>query len=139
MKTMLLATAIRLLLPVFLLFSIYMFFRGHNQPGGGFIAALVLAIGVLFHLLALGKEKTLKLFGNSTHWMIALGLGAMILSAMAGILQGDHLLEAYWLKIEIPLIGKLGTPILFDVGVYFVVLGISLTIAFALFEDESWK
>lgn len=135
MKTLLLATAIRLLLPVFLLFSLYMFFRGHDQPGGGFIAALVLTIGVLFHLLALGKEKTLRLFGMSTYWLIALGLGAMILAALVGIFHGEPLLEAYWLDVKIPLIGKLGTPILFDAGVYLVVVGVSLTIAFALFED----
>lgn len=139
MRTILLATAIRLLLPVFMLFSLYMFFRGHNQPGGGFIAALVMAIGVLFHLLALGKEETVKLYPISNHWLIAFGMGAMIISAVLGVIQGASLFEAYWLDIQIPLIGKLGTPILFDAGVYLVVLGISLTIAFALFEDESWK
>lgn len=135
MRTLLLATAIRLLLPVFFLFSLYMFFRGHDLPGGGFIAALVLAIGVLFHLLALGKQKTLRLFGNSTYWMMALGLGAILVAAFFGIFKGGVMLEAYWFSVKIPLIGKLGTPILFDAGVYLVVVGVSLTIAFALFED----
>ncbi len=139
MRTLLLATAIRLLQPVFLLFSIYMFFRGHNQPGGGFIAALVLAIGFLFHLLALGKKQTMQLYRFSTYRLMALGLGAMILAAILGIVKGDNLLGAYWIETKIPLIGKLGTPILFDAGVYLVVLGVSMTIAFALFEDQPWK
>ncbi|MFP4094373.1 MAG: MnhB domain-containing protein [Cyclobacteriaceae bacterium] len=133
MRSLLLTTAIRLLVPVFMLFSFYMFFRGHNQPGGGFIAALVMAIGFLFHMLTWGKEKTRQLYGISTRRLTGLGLIAILASVCPQLLQGDPLLKAYWL--EIPLIGKMGTPILFDAGVYLVVVGVVMMIAFSLFED----
>ncbi|WPP52155.1 Na+/H+ antiporter subunit B [Catalinimonas niigatensis] len=136
MRSIILATAIRLLIPVFLLFSVYLFFRGHDEPGGGFIAALVTSIGFLFHMIALSKKETMKLYGVSTYALMGLGLGAVLLSAVLPLLLGYNLLEAQWLNFELPFIGKLGTPILFDLGVYLLVLGVILTIAFTLFEDE---
>lgn len=136
MKSVILSTAIQLLIPVFLLFSVYLFFRGHDEPGGGFIAALVTAIGFLFHMIASGKEANMQLYKVSTYTLMGLGLGAIFLSATLPLSMGYALLEAQWLDMELPFIGKLGTPILFDLGVYLLVLGVILSIAYTLFEDE---
>lgn len=136
MRSIILTTAIKLLIPVFLLFSVYLFFRGHDEPGGGFIAALVTAIGFLFYMIALGKKETMQLYKVSTNTLMGLGLFAVLLSATLPLFMGYTLSEAQWINVEIPFIGKLGTPILFDLGVYLLVLGVILTIAFTLFEDE---
>lgn len=113
-----------------------MFFRGHNLPGGGFIAALVLAIGILFHMLAWGKQRTMQLYRISNRNLISLGLTAILLSAGLEWMRGGPLLVAHWLPFKLPFIGKMGTPILFDAGVYLVVLGVVLMIAFSLFDDD---
>jgi multicomponent Na+:H+ antiporter subunit B len=136
MRSIILSTAIRILVPVFMLFSVYLFFRGHDEPGGGFIAALVTSIGFLFHMIALSKKETMKLYKVSTYTLMGLGLCAVLLSAILPLLMGYSMLEAQWLNFELPFLGKLGTPILFDLGVYLLVLGVILTIAFTLFEDE---
>lgn len=123
-------------MPVFILISVYVFFRGHNQPGGGFIAALIASIGFILHMLAFGIDKTERKYRINAFALIGSGLLAAVCAALLPLLLGKHFLEGMWLGFEIPLIGKVGTPTLFDLGVYLLVIGITLKITFNLFEDK---
>lgn len=135
MRTIILATAIRALMPVFFTFSVYIFFRGHSHPGGGFIAALIISIGLIFHMIAFGPDKTKETYKINTFRLMGFGLSCAFLAAILSIMLGGGFMEALWMDVQLPFFGKPGTPILFDLGVYFLVVGVDLKIAFILFEE----
>ncbi|MCZ8368455.1 MAG: monovalent cation/H+ antiporter subunit A [Porphyrobacter sp.] len=122
---MMLVAASRIILPLTLTVGIYLFLRGHNQPGGGFIAALVVAAAFLVQYLAAGFDwsDARKPFGehNLIGWgvLVAMGtgLGAMVL--------GAPFLTSWFDYFALPLIGKfeLASAMLFDTGVFLTVLG----------------
>jgi len=137
MRTIILSKAISLLLPVFILVSIYVFFRGHAQPGGGFIAALIAAIGFILHMMAFGVQTTYKKYHINAFALIGSGLLFAFSASILPLLLGANFLEGLWFPFKIPLIGKVGTPTLFDLGVYLLVIGITLKIATNLFEETN--
>lgn len=136
MRTLILSTAVNLLLPFFILFSGYVFFRGHNLPGGGFIAALIASTGLILHMMACGVRETKKKYRINNFALIGGGLLISLSAAVLPMLIGYQFFEGVWLPFKTP-IGKLGTPTLFDLGVYLLVIGITLKIAFNLFEEET--
>ncbi len=113
----------RLLAPVLVALAVILLWRGHNQPGGGFIAALILSLTGGLAILA-GKRATLdKQIGPR---LIALGLTLATVASMVAPFAGKPWFTGLWLPaFELPLIGKvlLGTPLLFDIGVLFTVTG----------------
>lgn len=134
MKSLILAKAVELLLPLFVLVSVYVFFRGHYLPGGGFIAALLASTGFILHLIAFGADETQRKFRINGFGLMGAGLILAFTATLLPLLAGYQFLEAMWLPFKIPLLGTLGTPTLFDLGVYFLVVGIVLKISFQLFE-----
>lgn len=132
MITPILKTAIRLLMPLFMIFSLYLLFRGHNEPGGGFIGGLIAAIGFVFHALAYDSDTTLRVFRLNPTFLIALGLLLALVSGLMGMFAGYPFMKALWADFYLPIIGRPGTPILFDLGVYLVVIGIVLKITFTM-------
>lgn len=135
MKTIILGTAIKILIPVFLVFSAYIFFRGHDEPGGGFIAALVTSIGFIFHMIAFGVEETKSIYKIGTINLMGVGLGFALMAGILPFFRGKTYFNALWPNTQLPFIEKIGTPILFDAGVYLLVVGVVLRIAFTLFEE----
>jgi multicomponent Na+:H+ antiporter subunit A len=127
-----LQTGARLLLTLLLLTSLFMLWRGHNEPGGGFIGGLFAASAVVLYLLAFGRTATKRLLRVPPR----LGLGAGLAVAVASGLMGTLLAGAPFLTGQWTTLGglKLGTPLLFDVGVFLVVVGFTLTIVLALEE-----
>jgi multicomponent Na+:H+ antiporter subunit B len=179
-KTVILGTAIRLLIPVFQLFSLYILFRGHNHPGGGFIGGLVGSIAFIFYGMAYGPRKSLlgpfnlQFFvenkadyrrrtrfyfharrrhallrhqtGERVRWhrrvyrleplyLVGLGLLLATTSGLFGMLGQQPYMAALWTDFYLPIIGRPGTPILFDVGVYLLVVGVVLKITFIMSEE----
>ncbi|AHM60097.1 monovalent cation/H+ antiporter subunit B [Flammeovirgaceae bacterium 311] len=182
MKTSILGTAIRLLVPVFQLFSLYILFRGHNHPGGGFIGGLIGSIGYIFYAMVFGPKEVVHSFFNirlfiedkadhrsrrhaylqtikNNTWqrkpastpkepgktwevrlepmhLIATGLLLAATSGLPGMLfaQGAYM-SALWTDFYLPILGKPGTPILFDLGIYLLVMGVVLKITFIMSED----
>lgn len=134
MKTIILGTAIKILIPVFLVFSAYIFFRGHDEPGGGFIAALITSIGFIFHMIAFGVEETKSIYKINAFKLMGIGLVFALMSGILPFFRGKTYFDALWPDTQLPFIGKFGTPILFDGGVYLLVVGVVLQIAFTLFE-----
>ena len=135
--SMVLATAAKVLLPILLLLSLFVLYRGHNEPGGGFIGGLVGASAIILYSLGCGLEQTRKMMRVRPTFLIALGLIVAVGSAFWAPAFGGTPMEGLWLPtFSLPLLGTvhLGTPLIFDVGVYFAVIGFTLLVAFSLEE-----
>ena len=124
--------AARLLLPLVLLVGIYIFLRGHNQPGGGFIAALVFSIAILLQYLASGFDWTDERRRIGEHRLIAAGVLIATATGLGSLAFGAPLLTSNFGYFHLPLIGEfeLATAMLFDLGVASVVVG-AVTMALA--------
>ena len=136
MVSVILATASRYLLPLMLIFSFFLLLRGHNEPGGGFVGGLMAAAAYSLYLIANGVDEVKKLLRTDPLKLIALGLSLAVISGIISIANGKNFMTGVWLKEELPVLGKVGTPLLFDLGVYFLVLGITLKIIFSLAEED---
>ena len=136
MFSIILSTASRYLFPLMLIFSFFLFLRGHNEPGGGFVGGLVAAAAYALYLIANGVDEAKKLLKAEPIKLIALGLLLAVISAFISVVTGQDFMTGVWAKNEFPVIGKIGTPLLFDLGVYFLVLGIVLKIVFSLAEED---
>jgi multicomponent Na+:H+ antiporter subunit B len=132
MKTPILQTAINLLMPLFIIFSLYLLFRGHNEPGGGFIGGLIGSIGFVFHAMVFDSQVTIKKFRLNPVRLIAAGLSLAVLSGIISLFAGDPFMTAVWADFYLPVIGRPGTPIIFDIGVYILVIGVVLRITFSM-------
>lgn len=137
MTSFILLTTARLLLPLLLMFSIFLFGRGHNEPGGGFVAGLVAAAAWILYSLASDTSQARRALRLEPQSLIGWGLMAAFLSGAIGLLAGQPFLTGQWITISVPMIGEieLGTPLLFDLGVYLAVVGVTLTVVFALEEE----
>ncbi len=142
MKTdsaLILQVAARFLLPMLLLFSIFLLLRGHNEPGGGFIAGLVASSAFALHLFAFTPVQTRRLIGVDSSQLMGVGLMIAMFSGLIGvILSGSEFLTSVWWTVYLPGVGelKLSTPLLFDIGVYLVVIGMVTTLLLTLAEVE---
>jgi multicomponent Na+:H+ antiporter subunit B len=136
MESPVLRSGTRLLLPLMLLFSLFLLVRGHNEPGGGFVGGLAAATAFALVLLSEGLATARRLLRFEPLALVAAGLLVALASGLPSLLAGQPYLTGLWLGTPLPVVGKLGTPLLFDVGVYLVVVGIVLAILFALAEEE---
>jgi multicomponent Na+:H+ antiporter subunit B len=135
--SLILQTATRLLMPLLLVFSVFLLLRGHNEPGGGFIAGLMAASAFALHAVAFGVPATLQLLRFDPHTIIGGGLLAALASGIPGMLLGEPFMTGLWWTFYIEELAiKLSTVLLFDIGVYLVVLGVTCTIILVLAEEE---
>lgn len=134
-QSLILSTATRYLLPLLLLFSFFLLLRGHNEPGGGFVGGLVAAAAFALYALALDVQAARGILRVDPRVLIGVGVLTSASSGALSMLAGKPFLTALWLKQPLPVLGKVGTPLLFDVGVYLLVLGVTLMIIFALVEE----
>lgn len=132
MRSVILQTASRYLLPILLLFSIFLLLRGHYSPGGGFVGGLVAAIAFVLHSLAYGTDSTMKILRYKPISLIAVGLIIATVSMLAPLFIGLPVMTGLWYPEKVPVIGMIGTALLFDLGVYMVVIGVVLTILFTI-------
>lgn len=138
--SMLLRTAAQLLLPLLMVLSVYLLLRGHNEPGGGFIAGLVAAAAIALHLFAADIRSARRVLRLDPRTLLGLGLLIALSSGLAAPLTGSgQFYEAMWMDVTLPVVGDthIGTPLLFDLGVYLVVIGSMLTIVLTLAEVEA--
>jgi multicomponent Na+:H+ antiporter subunit B len=132
MRSIILQTASKYLLPILLLFSVFLLLRGHYYPGGGFVGGLVAAIAFVLHSFAHGTVNTMKIIAYKPMALIPVGLGIAALSMFAPVLAGYPIMTGLWFEEPIPVIGMLGSALFFDLGVYLVVIGVVLTILFTI-------
>lgn len=136
MSSLILRTMAPLLSALLLLFSAFFLLRGHDDPGGGFIGGL-LAVGALVtRVLVHGAADVRRLLRVRPLAIAGAGLAAAAASGIAGWLTSEGFFVPVWAPMP-PQVGQLalGTPLLFDVGVYAVVLGFGATIVLAFAEE----
>ncbi|KUL31659.1 Na+/H+ antiporter subunit B [Chlorobium limicola] len=136
MYSIILATASRYLLLLLQMFSLFLLFRGHNEPGGGFVGGLVAAAAYALYFIANGIAEAEKLLQIDPFYLIAAGLLLAVSSTMPSLAAGMNVMTGIWFDTGTALFGKVGTPLLFDTGVYFLVLGVTLEIIFSLAEGD---
>lgn len=124
------------LLPLLLVFSIYLLLRGHNEPGGGFVGGLVAASAFTLYAIANGVVPSRKKLVIEPRQIIAIGISVVLCSGLLSFIREKTFLTGMWFDFDVPVVGKLGTPLLFDTGVYLIVSGITLSIIFCLLEEE---
>ncbi len=135
--SLILRTAARLLLVLMLVLAVFVLLRGHNDPGGGFIGGLLAAGGVAIYQLACGVERARRLLRVDPRGLAGCGLLVALAGGTTAWIDGRALLTGLWLERSLPGIGKLGTPLLFDLGVFLLVIGAALTILFTLDEEAA--
>ncbi|MDP3248480.1 MAG: monovalent cation/H+ antiporter subunit A [Polaromonas sp.] len=131
-QPLMLRVAARVVLPLALVVTLYIFMRGHNQPGGGFIAGLITAVALVLQYMAMGQsraEALLRADGGSrfVRW-IGMGLGIAGLTGVGAFVFGQPFLTSAHGHPHVPLLGDLplATAALFDLGVYITVVGATL-------------
>jgi multicomponent K+:H+ antiporter subunit A len=131
-QPLMLRVAARLILPMALVMSAYIFWRGHNLPGGGFIAGLITAVALVLQYMAQGQEKAEALLHGAqgrrfTRW-IGMGLSIAGLTGVGALLWGRNFLTSAHGHPHVPGFGEvpLASAALFDLGVYITVVGATL-------------
>src|SRR5690554_4069155 len=132
MKSQILQTATKYMLPILLLFSVFLLLRGHYHPGGGFVGGLVASVAFVLHSFSYGTERTLALLIYPPKTFIPIGLLLSALSMFAPMFYGLPAMTGLWMNEPLPVIGMVGTALIFDLGIYFVVVGAVLTILFTI-------
>lgn len=127
----------RLMLPILLMLSLVLLLRGHNQPGGGFVGGLVGAGSIILMILAYGPSEVRNRLKIDFLRAMFYGLIIAVISGLVGIVIGVAFQDAWWWKPFIQGLGvlELGTPLLFDVGVYVVVFSVTISIVLNMAEE----
>ncbi len=122
---MMLVVATRLLLPLAIMVGFYIFLRGHNQPGGGFIAGLIIAIALLMQYMASGFQFADQRLRADHHTVIGLGVLIAAATGLGSLVFGAPFMTSAFGYFSLPVIGKfeLATAMLFDTGVALTVVG----------------
>lgn len=123
-------TVTRLLLPLMLMVSVYIFLRGHNLPGGGFIAGLIASIALIVQYLANGIDWTKSKLKFEKESLISYGLLIATLTGLVSIFMGYPFLTSAFTHLDWPIVGEfeVASAIAFDLGVFFVVVGSTVLI-----------
>jgi multicomponent K+:H+ antiporter subunit A len=128
------AVLVRLLLPIAGVIAVWLFLRGHNEPGGGFVAGLVVAIALIAQYMVAGAQWVEAHLALNPLRLIALGLLAAVLTGIGSMVLGYPFLTSHAAHVALPVIGDVHVPsaTFFDVGVFSTVLGSTLLILVAL-------
>ncbi|WMS42031.1 Na+/H+ antiporter subunit B [Acuticoccus sp. MNP-M23] len=137
MSTLIFRTTAPYITALMVLFSIFVLLRGHNEPGGGFIGGLIAASAIAIYGIAYGVEAVRRALYIHPNALAGVGLAMSALAGIAAVFAGKPLLTGLWFitefgGMEVPL----SSVLVFDVGVYLVVVGSVASIALALEEND---
>jgi multicomponent Na+:H+ antiporter subunit B len=124
-------SAARLLMPLLLLFAVFLLIRGHNEPGGGFVGGLVAASAFALYGIAFGIERARQALIVEPMTLLGAGLLIALASGLPAVVLGQPFLTAQWTHGPF----AIGTPTIFDIGVFLVVAGVVLMMIFSLAEE----
>ncbi|MGG4467966.1 Na(+)/H(+) antiporter subunit B [Paenibacillus alvei] len=140
MKTndVILQTTTKIVLFIILIFSVFIFFTGHYTPGGGFVGGLLTSGAIVLLLLAFDLKTVKKILPFNYMYMIATGLLFSIGTGAGALLFNIPFLTHAYTHIDIPILGDLAlhTATIFDLGVFLVVVGVTMTIIQTIGGDE---
>ncbi len=138
MRSIILISITRLMMPMLLMVSLFLLLRGHDAPGGGFIGGLMASAAFCLYGLAFGFQKIKSVLHTDPRVILGLGLLTSLCSGFLGYLMHKPFLTALWFDegffngvINL----HVGSPLLFDIGVYLVVVGVVTGIVIAHAED----
>ncbi|MFB9988185.1 Na(+)/H(+) antiporter subunit B [Bacillus benzoevorans] len=137
-NNIILETSIKVLLFIIVLYSVYIFTAGHYYPGGGFIGGLMTAGALVLLLITYDIKTVAKILPFNYRILTAIGLLFAIGTSAGSILFNVPFLTHAFTHVDVPILGELSlhTATLFDLGVYFVVVGVTMTIIQTIGEDE---
>ncbi|NJC55833.1 Na+/H+ antiporter subunit A [Brevibacterium marinum] len=129
-RSIILEVTARLVFHAVLIFSVYLLFAGHNEPGGGFAGGLVAGLALVVRYLAGGKFELAEAARFTPSGMLGTGMIMAVLTGIGGWIWGDAVFKSVYLEGDVPVLGHLsfGTSTLFDIGVYLIVVGLMLDI-----------
>lgn len=134
MKDRIVRTAARHMIPVLSAFALFLLVRGHNAPGGGFVAGLVAGGGIALFALAFDVDEAQALIRVEPRSLIGVGLVVTVATAAAPMAFGLAPMTSAFVEVALPLVGNvtLGSTLAFDTGVLLAVLGTTTAIVFSL-------
>lgn len=120
------------------IFSVIMLLRGHNLPGGGFIGGLLAGLSLAYKGFAFTPSVLEKEMKIRPEIFMVFGLLLIFISLWPGVVLEGTLMQGIWFTIPFPFTEgyKFGTPFLFDIGVYFVVIGVTVLFLFSLSDKD---
>jgi multicomponent Na+:H+ antiporter subunit B len=137
LNSLLLQTVARVLIPSQLVFSVFLLLRGHNEPGGGFAAGLVAVAAISLQQFALQAGRRRVRLPLDPLSLCGLGLLVAMLAGVIGLISGEPFLTGVWFELDLAVVHlDIGTPLLFDLGVYLLVIGAGNTILQSLVVEQ---
>jgi len=132
MHTVILRTAGKFLVPLSLVFALYIYFKGHQSPGGGFVAGLVASVALIVHRMCEGPQSLQRVLAVHERTLIGWGLLFAALTGVGAMIMGMPFLTSSHGEVTLPLTKAAGGPrhleiasvMLFDLGVFLVVTGV---------------
>jgi multicomponent Na+:H+ antiporter subunit B len=121
--------------PLLLLFSLFLLLRGHNAPGGGFSGGLVAGAAFILSALARGTDHVRQQMPCSAETLVRAGLLLAATAALLPVAFGKAVFAALWIEPKIPVIGTAGSFLLFDTGVYLLVMGFVVGVLVQMARD----
>lgn len=137
-QSLILRITTRLLVPILLLFSVFMLLRGHNLPGGGFVGGLVAASAFVLYALAVGVDGARDVLRVEPRTLLGTGMAFAVGTGLLALTTRHAFLQSLWVYVPIPGLDeplKLGSTLIFDIGVMFAVVGTVLLMVFSV-EDR---
>lgn len=121
--------------------ALYIFFKGHNEPGGGFIAGVASAISFILLGLTLGFKQAKEIIGIDPIKLAVMGVSVAYATAVSPIFFGYPFLYHKMIHLHVPILGDyhIGTPFLFDLGVYLAVVGVIVKMIFVFSDAQTEK
>jgi monovalent cation:proton antiporter len=137
MSSLILVTVSRLVFFVVLLCSVYLLFQGHNNPGGGFIAGVMTALGILLQAIASDLHHLRTILPVQPRVLAGVGLMISLTTGLVPLLFGYPFLTSTFAHLHLPGLGEveIASAFFFDVGVYCVVVGGTLLMMITLAEE----
>jgi multicomponent Na+:H+ antiporter subunit B len=142
MNSVIIKMAAQVIKILFLGISLWLLFRGHNYPGGGFIGGLIAGSALVLSRMAFETDTLPEESEKKDQIFFIAGMLSIFISMIAGVIADNTILKGMWLKLNVPGFQeslKMGTPILFDVGVYLTVIGVIFLIYKTIMEEWLWK
>lgn len=138
MISLILNRVARVVIHILLIFSIFLLLKGHNEPGGGFIAGLMASVSIVLIYITYDIETVKKFMPVSYPAMIALGLFFAAGTGLGGVVLGYPFLTQTFDYFYIPFVGEieLATALIFDIGVFLTVVGATLLIISSIGEGS---
>jgi len=137
-RSLVLDTALDAVFRTAFVFSLFLLFAGHNAPGGGFIGGLVAGAALVLRYVAGGVPEVRRVAPWPPDIVLGVGLVTAVLTGIGGWVWSEAFLATALLEMDLPLLGtvKATTALPFDIGVYIVVVGISLAVLTSLGRQE---